>query len=142
MCKKITIEDLKQYRYLIDEIKDIKAEISVLSNNQSVDVVKASYDEFPYTEHSVTVKGLNKATANKKQKLINKKQRKLQELEELKNRINEFIDNIPDRRVRNIIILKYIKGYSWQRTASLIGGNNTADSCRKALSRYMKRIIY
>lgn len=133
----MTVEKLKQYKQLQGEIKDISAEIKELSANKTIDVVKASSTGFPYTEYSSKVYGFDPTTDKKRVALYDKKLLKKAELEKLEAEIEQFIDNINDSRVRRIVEFKYIKGYSWQKVARLIGGNNTGDSCRKAVMRYL-----
>ena len=53
--------------------------------------------------------------------------------------IMDFITEIDDSFIRQIIYCRFILRYSWTRTAHKIGGGNTADSCRMAYKRFMRR---
>lgn len=131
----MTVQELKQYQSLKGEIQDIEAEISELKNSKTMDVVKASYSDFPYTEHPVKVYGNDEHILN----LIAEKRQKKAELERLKYDIEQFIDNIPDSQTRRVLKLKYIKGYSWAEVAKHIGGNNTRDSVRMMSTRFFQK---
>ena len=54
------------------------------------------------------------------------------------NRLTEYIQTVDDSLVRQIMTYRYIHGFSWQKTASSVGGNNTSDSLKKKLYRYLK----
>lgn len=131
----MTVKELKQYQSLKEEIQDIEAEISELKNIKVTDVVKASYSDFPYTEHSVKVYGNDEHVLD----LIAEKRQKKAELEQLKYDIERFIDNIPDSQTRRIIRYKYIRGCSWAEVAKRIGGNNTRESVRKMSRRFLEK---
>lgn len=53
--------------------------------------------------------------------------------------IEEYINSIDDSQMRRMIKYKYIEELSWQQVAERMGGGNTADGCRKALDRYLKK---
>lgn len=54
------------------------------------------------------------------------------------NRLTEYIQNVDDPLVRQIMTYRYIHGFNWQKTAFSIAGNNTADNLKKKLYRYLK----
>lgn len=49
--------------------------------------------------------------------------------------IIDYINQIEDSRLRQIVFLRCIKLYSWDKVAENIGGGNTAVTCRKTFSR-------
>ena len=57
----------------------------------------------------------------------------------LYDEINDFISSIDDPLLRLIISLRFINGLSWDQIAAHIGGQNNADSVRKAYSRYARK---
>ena len=54
------------------------------------------------------------------------------------NRLNEYIQNVDDPLVKQIMIYRFIEGNSWVKVAFLIGGNNTVDRVKKRVYRYLK----
>ena len=53
--------------------------------------------------------------------------------------IEEYLNSIDDSQMRRMIKYKYIEELSWQQVLEPMGGGNTADGCRKALDRYLKK---
>ena len=56
-----------------------------------------------------------------------------------RNRLERYINSIPDSLTRQIFSLRFINGLSWFQTAMRIGGGNTEDGVRKRVYRYIKR---
>lgn len=54
--------------------------------------------------------------------------------------VEQFIEGIDDMHIieRNVLTLRYLKGYSWNDTA--LGTHNTAESCRKIAERFLKNL--
>ena len=79
---------------------------------------------------------------NKKKKALKNYKLKLelvdQELLELLNEVEEYIENIENSRIRRIMRHRYIDGMSWIRVASAMGKGNTAESCRRAHDRFLE----
>lgn len=55
------------------------------------------------------------------------------------NRLIRFISSVEDSQMRQILTLRYVNGMTWQRIATEIGGGNTEDSVRMALTRFLER---
>lgn len=53
--------------------------------------------------------------------------------------IEEYLNSIDDSQMRRMIKYKYIEELSWQQVAERMGGGNTADGCRMAVDRYLKK---
>lgn len=53
--------------------------------------------------------------------------------------IEEYLNSIDDSQMRRMIKYKYIEELSWQQVAERISGGNTADGCRMAVDRYLKK---
>jgi len=53
--------------------------------------------------------------------------------------IEEYIQSVDDYQIRLIMSYRFVDLMTWQQIALLIGGNNTADSVRKACNRYLKK---
>lgn len=54
------------------------------------------------------------------------------------NRIMRYITGVKESFIRRILEARYIDGLSWQGVADKIGGNNTADSVRMAVNRFLR----
>ena len=54
--------------------------------------------------------------------------------------ILDFMNSIDDSILRQIIYCRFVRLMSWERTALEIGGGNTADACRQAVRRYLKKM--
>lgn len=54
----------------------------------------------------------------------------------LKAEFKSNIDRIPNLYVKNIIVQKIVKGYSWRKIAMHINGKMSADCIRKTCTRY------
>ena len=63
---------------------------------------------------------------------------KLAEISVAEREIFEYIFSINDSQMRRIMRLRHIELKSWLQVASIIGGNNTADSVRMMHDRYLK----
>lgn len=132
-------EQLKQLKYLKVEIEVIKKQIEELDYTTVTDSVKGSNAYFPYVARNFKIEGLDEEGYNYKfKRLRNKLNRKIDELMDLVEETNEFIDSIEDSLTRQIITLRYVNGLEWAQVAESIGGNNTADSVRKVAERFLK----
>lgn len=54
------------------------------------------------------------------------------------NKLDRYIQSVDDSLVRQIMIYRFINGYSWAKIAWNIGGYNTVDSLKKRLYRYLE----
>lgn len=132
-------EQLKQLKYLKTEIEVIKKQIEELDYTTVTDSVKGSSAYFPYVARNFKIEGLDEEGYNYKfKRLRNKLNRKINELMDLVEETNEFIESIEDSLVRQIISLRYINGLTWEEVATNIGGNNTADSVRMLCNRFLE----
>lgn len=55
------------------------------------------------------------------------------------NRLNRYIESVPDSQVRIILALRYINGMSWLQIANSIGGDNTSDGVRMIHNRFLEK---
>jgi len=53
------------------------------------------------------------------------------------NRLNRYIASIEDSQMRLIMSYRFVNGLPWNQVAANIGGNNTADSVKKACYRFL-----
>lgn len=132
-------EQLQQLRYLKSEIKMLKEQIENIEPTVVTDTVRGSSPYFPYIEQSFKIEGIDYEDYNRRIRRIEKQlRRRLDELVDLMEEANKFIDSIDDSLIRQIITLRYIDGLTWNEVAARIGGNNTAESVRKAAERFLK----
>lgn len=64
-------------------------------------------------------------------------QSKMLEIQREKKRIMEFIDQIQDSQVRQIVFLRNVSCKTWDEISIDIGGYNSADGVRKIYTRYL-----
>lgn len=111
------------------EEKGYKEKDSVSGGNGGIQ--HFSIEGFPYPRYH-----------REKSRLILRKKR-LSEIEEKLDEkiseIEEYINLIDDSQMRRMIKYKYIEELSWQQVAERMGGGNTADGCRMAVDRYLKK---
>ena len=132
-------EQLKQLKYLKSEIELLQKQIENLDYTITTDSVKGSNPYFPYEERNFTITGINENEYNQKTRRLQRKlKRRTEELIDLVEEMNRYIENIDDSLIRQIITLRYINGLTWEQVAARIGGNNTADSVRKVSERFLK----
>lgn len=55
-----------------------------------------------------------------------------------RNRLERYIADVPDSLTRQIMTLRFINGLGWWQVAYSIGGNNTGDSVRMNVKRYLE----
>ncbi len=142
----VSKEILIQYSDLQEEIKEVRQriekterQIEQIEKDGSVcDKVMGGegglqpfkVEGFPYPEYS------------RKKTLLYSRKATLTSLEmellETLNQVEEFIASVDDSRMRRIINLRCIEGYSWNKVADYIGGGNTEDSVRMAFNRFME----
>ena len=71
-----------------------------------------------------------------KKKELEETCRKLQAEED---RINEWIDQVDDLQVQLFISLRYRERMPWNEVANTAGGNNSEDSVRMIVNRYLEK---
>lgn len=106
-------EELEQYRSIIAELNEINDKIN---SNTLHSTVTGSDNKFPYTKHCMSVSG---TTAKYMDDIALK-----QKLEQQRDAIELFVENIPDSETRRIFRYRYIVGKkrpSWQYIAFKIG---------------------
>ena len=133
-------QKLSQLKHLKNEIKLLQTQIDNIKANTTHDLVKASQTEWPYIECTVKIEGVDIGEYNKKRRRLQRKlNRRVEELIDLVEEMNEFIENIDDSLIRQILSLRYVNGLPWEQVAASIGGGNTADSVRMTCNRFLDR---
>ena len=145
MDKKILI----QYADLQEEIKDLrkriektKYQIAQLEKQGIVsDTVRGSRQDG--TIGPIKITGFPDRDYHKRKNTPNRQlmllQEKEDELLELTNEVELYIESIEDSRIRRIFRYRYLDDMSWTKVAMMMGGDNTADSCRMAHNNFFEK---
>lgn len=54
-------------------------------------------------------------------------------------KIEKWIDDIDDPLTHDVFYHRFVKGFRWAKVAVMIGGDNTEDSVRMIVARYLQR---
>ena len=130
----MTKAELEQYRSILREIDEVRARLNAAVAH---DVVTGSDSEYPYVQRHMGVGGVERSDTNAGDMAL------LRRLEGQKERIEAFIDGIPDSVTRRIFRMRHIDGNyrpAWTKIARKIGGGNTSDGVRMRHDRYLKNI--
>lgn len=132
---KITLQDLRDYRAINESIRAIEAEIESLY--------------FPISSPPLTSDGAGKSSVrpasdptaaafHRIEADRERLSRKMAELEEMKSRIDLWLDDLEDQHISAILRWHFILGKSWRETAALMYGYPDAEICRKAIKRFFE----
>jgi len=137
-------KELSQLRHLKREVELLEQQIADAeyesSKYKASDVVLGSNPVWPYQEKTFRVEGIDIPKYERHlQRLRKKLEQRLEELMEMRERLEEYIETVPDSLIRQILILRYVNGLSWKQVAAHIGGGNTADSVRMLHNRFLKK---
>lgn len=144
----MTTQELSKLIGIENEIKLLHKEIEELSTPRTedrygTDGVLSSSKEIPYQQRIQLVQGyathVLPLSAELKEKIKERKERLKNELirrEEERMKLEQYICSIPDSLTRQIFRLRFIEGKRWNEIADAVGGKNTEDSVRKAVTRY------
>ena len=131
----MTVPELSQILDLEKEMRVIEDTISDLRRRSAIDgrslihsssshskARQSSIDEYLTRTEELTdhLLRLRSAAQNKRMQLVS------------------FIEAVPDSLTRQALILKFMRGYSWTKTALEIGGGNTAEGVRTRVRRAVK----
>lgn len=140
---------LEQYINLKSEIVDLeelirktKREIERMEGRecQVTDFVKGTRSDGTYG--SIRITGYPYRDSERKKKLLAGRESKLdsfrEQLLELTNLADDYINHLEDSRMRRMLRYKYFDGLSWVQVAHRMGANSTADGCRMAVKKFLK----
>lgn len=54
-------------------------------------------------------------------------------------RLTAWIEGIEDPMIHDIFVYRFIRGFTWVKTAQRIGGGNTEDGVRMLAKRYLEK---
>lgn len=127
----MTMNELWQYPYLIAEINNIQTDIDRLHEKYYATLTGPSLSGMP---HGNKYESSEERMACELADLDIKKSR----VEAKKKKIDDYIDEINDSFMRQVLTYRCKKHWSWGKIARKIGGNNTSDSVRMAAFRFVK----
>jgi DNA-directed RNA polymerase specialized sigma24 family protein len=137
----MTRQKLKQLRHLKREIELLEEQILCLDAEVVTDKVRGSLSHHPWIETSFKITGFDREELGQKMERLKKKmQRRVDDLLELRTEILEFVENIDDSLLRQVIILRHVNGLSWEQVAAEIGSGTTWNSLRMMHDRFLERL--
>lgn len=132
------INELKQLYFLKKEIERNKRRLSEM--RELMKTVKSVTD---YSRERVQTSAGNESSVERiileiieLQEMLNAQNIQLILLE---RKIERYVETIEDAQTRLIFKLRFIDCKRWENVAEEIGGGNTADSCRMACVRFLKK---
>lgn len=130
----MTKESLEDYRDMIAELAEIEKELHRTHTEIVADTVKGSSLEFPYTEHTVCIRGV---VSDKE--LLDKKRHLLETLQKKKAEIEDFMFGLPTSRQRRIVRFRIVDGLTWDQVAAKMGYRESAASCKMIYNRIFEK---
>ena len=129
----MTHKDLKQVYYLRGEIQTYEQRLRelrqvYLSGGKLDGMPRGSSRGDKVADLAVRIADLEATITDLRLQLI-----------DAETEIMKYISTIDDSFIRQIVYCRHIGLMSWTKTAHKIGGNNTADSCRMAYKRFMRK---
>lgn len=129
----MTLKELSQLYYLNREIEMDQRRLEEL-RTKAESPGSPRFDGMPRIKSNVSkveryaedIADLEAIIAAKQQQCIHER-----------NRLERYINDIDDSRLRMIFKLRFVNGLQWPQVAAHIGGNNTAKSVSKACYRYL-----
>jgi DNA-directed RNA polymerase specialized sigma subunit len=132
-------EELSSLIKIKAEIEQIKCELSKAEPEYGIDAVTGSSPNFPYVKHSIIIEGYDIKTYNAKLKRIqNRLNRKMIELIDEKDKLTEYIYELKDSDLRQILIYRYVDGLIWEKIGAKM--NYSFETIRKKHDKFLKSI--
>jgi len=139
---KMTRERLSRLQAIQREIDVVKREINNITAAGApyvTDKVTGSSSSYPYIKKSFKISGYDLDSYYAKLDRLNKKlTAKLNELMDERDELINFINTIDDLVLRMILMLKYVKGYTWNQIGREIG--YSARSVRLRHAKFVKKL--
>ena len=130
----MTMKELYQLHYLTKLIERDAMEIRRIE--ESLGLKSPSLSGMPHVPgaHDKLGEGVPELVDRK-----NELEERRKQYAEARNKLRTYIETVPDLHVRLIMQLRFLDMMSWQETADYAGGNNSEDSCRMLVKRYLRR---
>lgn len=135
-------ELLEQITALHNEVEDLEKRLKKIENKENKivkDSVKGSSSQFPYTQHSCVIEGVE-YPKSKRSKYIYRKQikDKKRKLDKLINKIEYELNYIEDSEIRQIIRYKYEDNMNWVQIMFKMGYDSESKAKMK-LQRFFEK---
>lgn len=118
----VTHQELKQYYYLnreilniSDEVKELKRKIGKTKESNSSEL------ELLFLRNDI-LSG------------------KVKRCQELKKKIEDFVNSIEDSLTRQVFYYRYIKCMTWRKVSTMLGGYLSETGARMISERYLKKL--
>lgn len=128
MRVEMTIDDLQQYRRMVNDIRDIDIQIQTIISSCPT-TGRESFGGHGTTPGDPTVAKMNRVS-----RLRNKQKNLMKRIEE----IDCWIGELSDQEIAAIISLHYRKGFSWKKVAQIMYGNGNESRPRMKAQRYFE----
>lgn len=124
---------LEEYLDIKAEIRDLARRIEKQNAEIVTDTVVGSSPEYPYTEHSVSIRGVmnDDRLQARRRTLIGK-------LREREEEIEQFIEALPHSRERRIARYRVFDGLSWKEIAAKMGYKYSETNVRRIFDKIYK----
>ena len=129
----MTISELNNYYLLEDAIRDAKEQIVKIEAKLCA---SPTFDTSGIPKNP-TPRNHTEDTFIELEHLKTELDKKIEEYEALKVRIERYIANIPDLLIHRIMVKKVLEHKKWKVIAEELGGGNTKDSVKKMYYRYI-----
>lgn len=116
--------DLEQYRAMRAELDRLKRRYGTVT-----DTVRGSYDDYPYTEHAMTIRGRPEVHFRDRQRIA--------ALSARCGQVQRILEDIPDNQDRFILASRYLDGLTWEEIGAQIGVSE--DAARMRARRYLQK---
>lgn len=126
-----TKQDFAEYAAMVREARFIRQKLSGAA--ELTDTVRGSLDEYPYTEHTITLEGRNAAREEELRERLSTLEARIQA-------VDEAIQAAPNSLLRVALTLKYHEGLTWREIAAQIGGGATEEGIKQKISRFLKNV--
>lgn len=129
----------KEREYIAEKVMTLERQIDRME--QSGYNVKDTVRGGEGNMHHYTIEGFPYSDYSRRKTLLRVRRQQLidrdEKLAELETQVEKFLNDVPDSRMRQMIAYRYIENMSWLQVADRMGGNNTADGCRKMVDRFL-----
>ena len=129
----------KEREYIADKVATLERQIEHME--QSGYSVRDTVRGGEGNMHHYTIEGFPYSDYSRRKTLLRVRRQQLidrdEKLAELETQVEHFLSELADSRMRQMIAYRYIENMSWVQVADRMGGNNTADGCRKMVDRFL-----